>query len=228
MNFLNARLVLTQFAMVSSLCLLGSSFGYAKPATPAKALPPLLQEVEKKYAESQTLEADFSQSSKDAVLSQNKLSSGKIFVKRPSKIRWETQKPDENLLVSDGKTYWFYTPPFDEGERGQVIEKKSNEVQSKLAHALLAGSFSVARDMTIRPKNSSTFLLIPRPGTAGTVTQATIEVDPEKKLIQKVILDHKGGNHSEISLTNISLGKTLKEDIFTFKAPPNTDKVDVK
>lgn len=189
-------------------------------------LPKLLRDVEDKYTKAATLSADFNQLTTDAILSHKKKSSGKIYVKRPSKVRWDTQKPDPSLLVSDGKRFWFYTPPFDEGERGQVIEKKSSEIQSKLANALLSGSFSVAKDMKIQQKTPSTFLLIPKPNSAGTVTQATIEVDPDKLLIQKVILDHKGGNRAEISLSQIELGKPLADDLFVFTPPPNTDRVD--
>lgn len=208
-----------------STCLLleGANSGQA----PSKrSLPPLLQEIEAKYTKASTLTADFSQTNNDMALGQKKTSSGKIFVKRPSKMRWETTKPDSSLLVSNGMSFWFYTPPFDEGERGQVIEKKSAEIQSKLANALLSGSFSMARDMVIREKTPSLYLLIPKAGTAGTVTQATIEVDRDKKLIQKVILDHKGGNRSEVALSQIELGKPLKEELFNFKAPPNTDYLD--
>src|SRR5206468_1371 len=96
----------------------------------------------------------------------------------------------------------------------------------RLANALLAGSLSVARQMKVQQKDASHFILTPKPGTAGTVAQAEIEVDPEKKLIDKVILNHKGGNRSEISLSDIKLGEDLKEDSFNFTPPPNTDKVD--
>jgi outer membrane lipoprotein carrier protein len=196
------------------------------PSPSLKELPQLLQEVEDKYTKLSTISAEFTQTNDDATTSKKKKSSGKIFVKRPSKIRWETLQPYNSLLVSDGRTYWYYTPPFDEGERGQVVEKKSSQIQSRLANALLAGSFSIARDMAIKQKSSSTFVLIPKPGSAGTVTQAVIEIDPDKKLIQKVILDHKGGNHSEISLSKIELGHPLEDDFFVFHAPANTDKVE--
>jgi len=214
----------TRFFLVLSLTLQvsGADASQTKPQNP---LPKLLQEVEANYTKSLTISADFTQVNEDAAMGKKKSSSGKIFVKRPSKIRWETIKPESNLLVSDGTRLWYYTPPFDEGERGQVVEKKSSQIQSKLANALLSGSFSVARDMTIKQKSPSTFLLTPKPGTAGTVTQAAIEVDPDKKLIQKVILNHKGGNHSEISLSKIELGASLSDDLFVFHAPPNTDKV---
>ena len=148
------------------------------------------------------------------------------MVKRPDKLRWETLHPDMSLLVSDGHTFWFYTPPFDEGEHGQVIEKKSNEINSKLANALLSGRFSVAHDMKFRQESPSKFLLTPKPGTAGTVKRAEIEIDPELKLIQKVTLEHQGGNRSEITLSKIELGKKMGDDAFIFTAPPNTDKVE--
>lgn len=201
--------------------------GYAKTQVKnQKDLPKILQEIEDKYTKSKTLSAQFSQVTTTKTTSTKKINSGKIFVKRPSKIRWETTKPENNLLIGDGNKFWFYTPPFDEDEHGQVIEKKASQVQSRLAHALLSGSFSVARDMKIQEKSPSTFLLTPKAGSAGTVSQATIEVDPEKKLIQKVILDHKGGNHAEITLSEIQLGEDLKDDLFIFKSPPNTDVID--
>lgn len=192
-------------------------------AAPPKRLPQLLQEVEKKYTKAATLKADFSQSNNNPSFSQKKISSGKIFIKRPSKIRWETEKPDPSLLLGNGKKYWYYTPPFDAEESGQVIEKPASEVQSKLANALLSGEFSVAQSMSIQQKTPSVFTLVPQSGTAGTVSKATIEINLKTKVIQKVILDHNGGNHSEISLSHIILGDPLDDDLFIFHAPPNTE-----
>lgn len=189
-------------------------------------LPPLLVEVETKYTRASTLTAEFSQVTEDAILQKKKISSGKIFIKRPSRVRWETLLPDKNLLVSDGQHFWYYTPPFDEGERGQVIEKKSSNVQSRLANSLLSGAFSMNRDMIIRQKTPSQFLLTPKAGSAGTVQQALVEIDPEKKIIQKVTLNHRGGNRAEISLSKVELGADLKDTLFTFQPPPNTDKLD--
>lgn len=199
-----------------------------KPAAPQKAtpgLPPILQEVEKKYGEASTLTADFTQVNESVTMKTKKKSSGVILFKRPDKIRWETYSPDKSLLISDGKRFWFYTPPFEEGENGQVIERKSSEIKSKLAHALLSGSFSAARDMKIESLPNSEFKLIPKPGTAGTVSEARILIDPEKKLIQKVTLEHQDGNRSEITLDRIELGKPLGEQLFFFEAPPNTDRI---
>jgi len=194
-------------------------------STPPSRLPTALMKIEKKYAASSTISAHFSQTDHNKSLDRKKISSGKIFVKRPGKIRWETEAPDPNLLVSNGKIFWFYTPPFDEGESGQVIERRSSEVQSRLATALLSGDFSKVSGIKAQQKNPSTFLIKPKSGTAGTVIQAFITLDLSKNLIQKVTLQHRGGNESEITLSEIELGQPLADALFVFTAPPNTDRV---
>ncbi len=174
--------------------------------------------------------AKFTQVNEMAALKRTKTSSGVILFKLPGKVRWETLKPDQNLLVSDGRTFWFYTPPpaFDETEHGQLIETKSQQFQSRLLNALLSGAFSMAQGtnaMGIREKTPTDFILTPKKGSAGTVAQAGIHIDPEKKLITEVTLNHVGGNSSVITLTDIELGKPIDDGLFVFVAPPGTERV---
>ena len=35
---------------------------------------------------------------------------GELWVKRPNLFNWHMTQPDESVLVSDGKTLWFYNP----------------------------------------------------------------------------------------------------------------------
>ncbi|ESC73503.1 lipoprotein chaperone [Salmonella enterica subsp. enterica serovar Newport str. VA_R100512572] len=35
---------------------------------------------------------------------------GDLWVKRPNLFNWHMTQPDESILVSDGKTLWFYNP----------------------------------------------------------------------------------------------------------------------
>lgn len=202
--------------------------GVASAKGIAQPLPQLLQDVETKYARAATLTAEFTQTNVSAALKRTQKSAGVIFFKRPDKIRWETLTPDKNIMVSEGKHFWFYTPPFDETENGQVIEKRAKDVKSKLASDLLSATFSAAtkaNGLRIKQESPSTFSLTPSKGSAGTVKQAKIEIDTEKKLITKVRLEHEGGNTSEISLSKIELGKALPDSLFVFVAPPKTDRI---
>ena len=189
-------------------------------------LPQILKEVEAKYSKAETLSAHFEQVSQSITSTKPKKTTGQLQVRRPNLLRWETAAPDQSLLVSDGKTAWFYTPPFDASENGQVVERAASKIQSKFANALLAGSFSVAKEMRIEAKGAFSFVLVPtRKGSAGTVKTAQIEIDPKERIIKKVVLEHRGGNRTEITLSEIELGKKLPAERFTFQVPPKTDVV---
>ena len=203
------------------------TFFSAGPALAARTLPKLLQEVEARYAKAGTLRAQYAQTTESKATLMKSVTRGTLEVKRPNKLRWEQNEPAKNLLVSDGKTFWFYTPPFDETEGGQLIERKTHEVQSRLATALLAGAFSSSlKDMTITPRTESIFLIQPRRKSAGSVASIEIEVDPKAHTIGRVRLQHRGGNLSEITLSQIELGKEAPDSHFHFTAPPNTARVE--
>lgn len=209
-----------------------SALAAPAPKSAAPALPSLLKDVETKYTRASTLVADFTETSESAALKQTKKNSGTIQFKRPGKIRWETLKPDHNLLISDGKKFWFYTPPFDPTDpedKGQYWERDASKVQSRFAQALLSGSFSEQfkkHAMSVKQTAPSDFLVTPKKGTAATVQQATLHIDPKQKLITGISLVHRGGNKSEIKLSNIRLGQPLEDSLFHFTPPANAEKLE--
>lgn len=195
----------------------------AKSELKKAVVPEELLAIEKKYVAAKTLEADFTQRDEVKLTGAKKESSGVLMIHHPDQFRWETLKPDKNLLVSDGRNFWFYTPPFEAGERGQVIEKKTNEVQSELANALLAGAFSKVRGVEITKVTPTKFRLTPAEGVAGSVKTALLEIDPVHGVIQKLSLEHLGGNRTEITLANVKLAAKMSDSFFRFVTPPSTD-----
>jgi len=187
-------------------------------------VPELLREVEETYTKAGTLFAEFSQTNESAATGTKKTSSGRIAIKRPDKVRWETTSPDPNLLVSDGKKAWYYTAPFDETEHGQVSEYPAARVRSKLANAILSGEFS-GKDLKIKTIDVTHFSIIPKKGTAANVKEAKVKVDPGKRTIVQIEILYDDGNHAQIDLSNIKLGEKLGDDVFVFQAPPNTDHI---
>ena len=192
---------------------------------PASAMPPLLREVERNYAKAGTISAQFRQVNESAELHTKKTSSGQITIKRPDKLRWQTLAPDPNLFVSDGKHAWFYTPPFDPSEHGQYSEYPASKIRSKLANSLLAGEFSAARDLKITALSDREFELKPKRGTAGSVVDARIEIDPKEKVITRIQLSHDDGNHSDIQLSDVRLGAKVGQSTFVFSPPPGTERI---
>ena len=196
----------------------------------ASKIPPILKKVEEKYKKAKTVKAKFHQVNHLVAYDRKKKSSGELFIKRPNRVKWVTKDPDQNLFVSNGEKFWFYTPPFDEDSRGQVIIRDSNKVQSQLMNQLLMGSFEFENDsVEVIQYRKDAFILKPKKGTAATVEKAWIFLSKKDQFIHKVVLEHypiekgKKGNWSEISLDAIELGVALDSDLFEFEVPPKTD-----
>ena len=201
-------------------------------------IPNELLAVENVYKKEKTLEANFTQIKKIQAFKQEKKSNGMLFIEYPDKVRWEIQSPSPSLLMSDGKMFWHYTPPFSEGEKGQVIVSKADQIQSDFARALLSGIFSkMGQNVTIKKmkfkstnvnskvktENFLYFLVSPKKGFAGTVKEALIQIDKDKSQIQKITMSHYGGNTLIIELSDIKFGKKIDPSIFTFDTSKNVE-----
>lgn len=205
-------------------CVLAAALSL-QPAFAAGKIPLLISKLEKKYSAAKTLSVQFEQVRVSSLTKQNEKSTGKIFFFRPNRIRWETETPEKSLLVSNGKTFWFYTPPFSPGDAGQVAERRSQDVQSQFAQDLLSGRLSVSKETRIEDLGSSRFRLTPKKGAAGSVKTAEITIDSKSLTIQKLELIHEDGSRVELTFSKIELGTPLDAKLFTFKAPPNTQRI---
>lgn len=189
--------------------------------TPMKGT--LFDFLKKKYASAATLKAEFTQIQKNKMMGSEKKSEGILEIKRPDKFRWDTLTPDPTLLLSNGKKIIYYTPPFHEGEKGQVIYKKSADVQSKLAVDLLSGSSNLKKDFKPKKVADRHYELIPIKKNLGDINKIELYIDPKADLVYKLKLQHTTENETEIELKNVQLGEKLENSRFEFNAPPNTE-----
>lgn len=190
----------------------------------------LVKAVEAHYLKAKTLQASFQQEQWVEITGQDKVTEGTLEVKLPGEFRWETLTPDRSLVVSDGKSVWFYTPPFSEGGRGQILKQAVGGHQTVLLQALLAGNLSRIQFTKLRrvackscAQGVEALEMIPKKGTAAGVTTARVFVDSKKHEISRVELSYRSGNRSKISLQNLVLGKPFEPGRFRFVAPPDTD-----
>lgn len=215
-------LFLIAFASVSSVSSAGGS--PAKPSVASQSLPAALLKVEKKYKQSKSFYAEFVQDTKVRSTGSTKKSSGKIWILRPDKVKWQTIEPDPSLTVGNGKTLWIYTPPFDEESPGSVTIGDAKKRRSGLLDALLSGSFSMAKGMDIKMIRNNVFELLPsKKKSIDGIRKAIVWIDPQSSTINKVQIHNVGGNLSDIKLSKIDFSKILSKNFFNFQIPPNTE-----
>ena len=78
--------------------------------TSAGALADASSELQQRPDKVSSFHASFSQKVTDGSGSNVQEGEGELWVKRPNLFNWHMTAPDESVIVSDGKTLWFYNP----------------------------------------------------------------------------------------------------------------------
>ena len=71
--------------------------------------------------------------------------SGRFAFARPGRFRWEVLRPEEQLIVSDGKQVWFYDRDLE-----QVTIRPMGDAIGASPAAILFGSDAIERDFAVR------------------------------------------------------------------------------
>ncbi|MEJ2100325.1 MAG: outer membrane lipoprotein carrier protein LolA [Desulfobacterales bacterium] len=79
----------------------------------------ILDRIEKKYTNSE-FSADFIQRSYLKAMDIIDQASGKVYIKYPGKMRWEYEKPDRQIFITDGEKLWVYRPDDNQVQVGKA------------------------------------------------------------------------------------------------------------
>src|SRR3990172_3639282 len=91
------------FKAAASIALVGVCLAPFSRAAGQSSAEDIVSRLQEKYKNVSTVVADFSQVSTDA-LNIKKISEGKVYFKKPGKMKWLYYIPVRDELVSDGKT----------------------------------------------------------------------------------------------------------------------------
>jgi len=189
-----------------------------------------LSRLQETYAKTASLEADLVQEVYQESLGRTKTSSGSIRLSKPNKIRWETYKPEENIMVSNGSRLWYYNPQANQG-KGQAIERSAREISQQPLYRILTGSANLEKEFKIEKtesikgiaKNQDFTKLLLKPQKATGDLERVVLTINSKYLITEILLENTSGNHTKISLQNQKLGAKFPAVLFNFKPPPGTE-----
>lgn len=204
----------------------GAPFGMEgpRPADAAASLHEVVERVQAACAQTQDLSARFQQTATNRTLNSVQEASGVFLAKRPGKMRWEYQKPDARLFVTDGKTLWAYSPI----EKQVVVQDIADAMTSRLPLAFLAGNCVLTKDFEIgsvehagtRGTPGTRILdLKPKRPEAG-IARMLLEVSLQRYTVEKTTLFDAYGNTTAIALSHLKLNDGLDDQQFRFAPPP--------
>jgi outer membrane lipoprotein carrier protein len=101
--------------------------------------------LDKFLTDTKTMSADFVQTLRAKDGSVMKESSGRFYLQRPGKFRWDYALPYEQQIVSDGSAVWIYDVDLQ-----QVTVQKQNTAMSNTPMALVEGRLELKQAFEVR------------------------------------------------------------------------------
>lgn len=186
----------------------GISVAFSVFATPTDDLKKQLNELS-------TMRANFTQKTLTDNSDYFDSASGSMALSKPGKFRWETKKPNEQLILADGKWIWIYDKDLE-----QATKQLQETTNSNNPALFLSGDVS---DLGTRFKvthEKDHFVL-----TASSEEDMfqSMELYFENDAIKKMIVKTRLGQTSEFIFSHIEKNTMLSTDLFKFVPPKGTD-----
>ncbi|MGT9261799.1 outer membrane lipoprotein chaperone LolA, partial [Escherichia coli] len=136
---------------------------------------------------------------------------GDLWVKRPNLFNWHMTQPDESILVSDGKTLWFYNPFVEQATATWLKDATGNT-----PFMLIARNQSSDWQQYNIKQNGDDFVLTPK-ASNGNLKQFTINVGRDGTIHQFSAVE-QDDQRSSYQLKSQQNG-TVDAAKFTFTPP---------
>ena len=185
----------------------------------------ILDRVEKKYANSK-FSADFIQKSTIKAMEITDLATGKVYIKYPGMMRWEYEKPERQVIITDADKLWIYRPDDNQVMTGNAPAFfKDGKGASFLSDIrLIRKKFDISLEQG-KPEQSDLFYhlkLIPIEKTMDISTIRLLISQKTFNVLQVTTLNFYG-DENRIDLINSAFDVNLDDSLFSFKIPEGVD-----
>ena len=205
----------------------------AEPAaTPTKNVPDLptvLDRMQKRYDQAKDFHARFSQSYGRAVVGRTTLSTGAITFKKPGRMRWDYDKPEPRMFLSNGQVLWLYEPSEKQAFKQDL---KTSQLPAALAFLMGKGKitdeFDVAFDKDAKQGRPGDFRLALLPKQPQSAYKSILFiVDPKEFLVRESVLVDSQGNTNHFTFDGLEVNGKVADAVFKWTPPAGVRVVDM-
>src|SRR5919108_979618 len=187
--------------------------------------------VEGAYGRMTDLKADFSQTAFNKSLNQTIPATGKVYLKKGGKLRWEYAEPTRQQIVSDGKTIWIYTPTLNQVNTGPAPEALAGPAGSFLSGlGKLREHFSVRLLNPAQPKDAdgNVVLDLTPKQPLPTLQRLILAFNPNGWRPRKAVVYDQFENTVTMHFSNLAINSGLEDKLFAFVPPKGVATVPLK
>lgn len=188
-----------------------------------------------------SFESKFEQNINSLIDKKSRKSSGVLRYLFPGHLKIEVLSPvsEKSTFLCNPTTTWFYVPPFEEGEKGEVTIQSTSHIELVAFFDSLKDGLISNKNFTITSTSPSIYKLIFSEPLAKKINIKSailtfIKESASKKRsnsnarfvhLQKIELTHKNNQLITIELNEINDQKLILEKDFEFQIPPNTNTI---
>jgi outer membrane lipoprotein carrier protein len=218
-------IVPTQIGLALGVLLL--CFTMAEAATEDR-VKEIVNKVEARYRGTSDLMADFSQTTTVKGFATALKSAGRVYLKRPGKLRWDYLEPNLEQIFVENDQVRFYVPEHKQVLTGQLSKMADSQAPLQLLQgaARLDKHYAVAAAADGAKGSGRLPLLTLTPLKGGPdQPQIIVEVDPENYFLRRVELHDVNGSVSNFLFSKIRANTGLKDELFAFSVPEDVEVV---
>jgi outer membrane lipoprotein carrier protein len=211
-------------ALIFSLMWIGAAGAGEVSAQQTTDLPltEIISSVEQRYDVS-GFSAAFHQLSTIKAMDISDEAAGKLFVKRPGKMRWEYEQPMRQVIITNGNRLLIYRP-----EDNQVMLGKSPAFFGDGKGAGFLADIRVLRrkfEITPAPQTNPQYYSLRLRPVEGSidVSEITLHVSKSDFTVKQVITTNVYGDKTAIELIDSTFDSIPPDDLFALDIPQGAD-----
>ncbi|MBE9516861.1 MAG: outer membrane lipoprotein chaperone LolA [Proteobacteria bacterium] len=173
------------------------------------------------YKNVKTFSANFTQIVMDESLTTLQESTGRLWIKRPGRFRWDYNEPFKQYIIADGNKIWLYDV--------ELKQASFREMDGALGHTpafLLGGSGSLKKNFKLKSLGKQGKLhwvqMKPKKSDGGF---EDIRIGFEKGKIRMLEMVDSFGQTTRITLSKNRENRKIKTKLFQFKPPKGVEVV---
>ena len=186
----------------------------------------LVKKVEARYQKTTDLTAEFAQTTSVRGFASAIKSAGRVYLKRPGKLRWDYLEPTlEQIFVENDKVQ-FYIPEHKQVLNGQLSRMANSQAPLQLLQGIgrLDEHYLVALTPDgARGNGGLPLLSLTLPDGGPDQPRIVVEVDAATHFLRRVELHDVNGNVSTFTFSALKANTGLKDDLFVFTVPKGVE-----
>jgi outer membrane lipoprotein carrier protein len=184
--------------------------------------------VAKAYSAAKGFEADFEQTYRNRLLERETKSRGHVWLRPPTRMRWEYTAPTKNLIVADGRNLFVHEP-----DDNQVIRMPVGDSELPAVMAFLTGGRDLNEDYHVHLVAANVAKSLSDRGQAGldlrprrpssVVERVVLVIARDTGRVQKTVLVEPEGNTNTFLWSKVQTDDHIPDSRFTFTPPPGAN-----